>query len=58
MHHIAVSSDDVEKDIAAMKDKGIKMIDEVPRTGAHGTKIAFIHPKETKVLIELTEEKH
>ena len=48
----------VEKDIAAMKDKGIKMIDEVPRTGAHGTKIAFIHPKETKVLIELTEEKH
>ena len=51
MHHIAVSSDDVEKDIAAMKDKGIKMIDEVPRTGAHGTKIAFIHPKETKVQI-------
>jgi len=58
MHHISMSSDNVEKDIEAMKNKGIKMIDETPRNGAHGTKIAFIHPKETKVLIELTEEKH
>jgi methylmalonyl-CoA epimerase len=58
MHHIAVSSDDIEKDLKEMKEKGIKLIDEVPRNGAHGTKIAFIHPKETKVLLELTEEKH
>ncbi len=58
MHHISVSSDDIEKDLKEMKEKGIRLIDEVPRNGAHGTKIAFIHPKETKVLLELTEEKH
>ncbi|HNW82868.1 MAG TPA: methylmalonyl-CoA epimerase [bacterium] len=58
MHHLAVSSENVEADIEKMKKKGIKLIDEVPRRGAHGTKIAFIHPKETKILLELTEEKH
>ena len=58
MHHLAVSSDNVEKDLEIMKQKGIKLVDEVPRRGAHGTKIAFIHPKETKILLELTEEKH
>ncbi len=58
MHHLSVSSDNIEKDLESMKSKGIKLIDEVPRRGAHGTKIAFIHPKETKVLLELTEEKH
>lgn len=58
MHHLAVSSENVEKDLEIMKQKGIKLVDEVPRRGAHGTKIAFIHPKETKILLELTEEKH
>lgn len=58
MHHLSVSSENIEKDLEEMKKKGIRLIDEVPRKGAHGTKIAFIHPKETKILIELTEEKH
>lgn len=58
MHHLAVSSENVEADLEEMKKKGIKLVDEVPRRGAHGTKIAFIHPKETKILLELTEEKH
>lgn len=58
MHHLAVSSDNVEADLEEMKKKGVKLVDEVPRRGAHGTKIAFIHPKETKILLELTEEKH
>lgn len=58
LHHLAVSSDDVEADIAQTKEKGLRMIDEVPRGGAHHTKIAFVHPKETKVLIEFTEETH
>jgi len=39
-----------------MKDKGLKMIDESPRYGAGGAKIAFMHPKSTgRVLIELSE---
>ena len=58
MHHLSVSSENIEKDLEEMKKKGIRLIDEVPRKGAHGTKIAFIHPKETKVLLELTEETH
>ncbi|HRZ79199.1 MAG TPA: methylmalonyl-CoA epimerase [bacterium] len=58
MHHLAVSSDNVEAELEEMKKKGVKLVDEVPRRGAHGTKIAFIHPKETKILLELTEEKH
>ena len=58
LHHLAVSSDDVVADIAQTKEKGLRMIDEVPRSGAHHTKIAFVHPKETKVLIEFTEETH
>ena len=50
--------EDVAKDIEVMKEKGVRMIDENPRGGAHQTKIAFIHPKETRVLVELTEQTH
>ncbi|MBR6244666.1 methylmalonyl-CoA epimerase [bacterium] len=56
IQHLAISSDDVEADIALMKSKGLRMIDETPRNGAHGTRIAFIHPKGTKILLELTQE--
>ncbi|MBN2878054.1 MAG: methylmalonyl-CoA epimerase [Clostridia bacterium] len=55
MHHIAVRVDNIEKALAELKDKGIRLIDETPRYGAGGAKIAFVHPKETKVLIELTQ---
>lgn len=56
IHHIALRVDDVSKAIEAMKAQGIQMIDEVPRIGAHGAKIAFIHPKSTPgVLIELCQ---
>ena len=58
IHHLAISSEDVAKDIEVMKEKGVRMIDETPRGGAHQTKIAFIHPKETRVLVELTEQTH
>ena len=58
LHHIAVRVDDVAKAIENMKAKGIRMIDEVPRNGAHGAKIAFIHPKSTPgVLLELCQRK-
>lgn len=56
LHHIALRVENIEKHLAKLKADGIKLIDEVPRIGAHGKKIAFIHPKSTGgVLIELTE---
>lgn len=56
IHHIAYQSDDISKEIKNLEDNGIKMIDKKPREGAHGTKIAFIHPKSSKkVLTEICE---
>lgn len=56
IQHIAYRVDDIDKAIAEMKQKGIRMIDENPRYGAGGAKIAFLHPKSTNgVLIELCE---
>lgn len=56
VQHIAYRVDDIEKAIEEMKAKGIRMIDEKPRYGAGGAKIAFLHPKSTHgVLIELCE---
>ncbi len=56
VQHLAVRVENIEAAIAEMKEKGIRMIDEVPRYGAGGAKIAFCHPKSTGgVLIELTE---
>jgi methylmalonyl-CoA/ethylmalonyl-CoA epimerase len=45
VHHIAYSVPDIEAAIAALKASGSRMIDEVPREGAHGARIAFVHPK-------------
>jgi methylmalonyl-CoA/ethylmalonyl-CoA epimerase len=57
IHHIAFDVDDIETELSRLKKTGIRLIDEKPRLGAHGTKIAFIHPKESKgVLVELTEQ--
>ena len=56
IHHIAYETDDINQEIAGMKEKSVQMIDEVPRNGAHGSKIAFIHPKSSgKVLTEICE---
>lgn len=54
--HIAYRVDNIEEAILELKDKGIRMIDEKPRYGAGGAKIAFIHPKSTGgLLIELCQ---
>ena len=45
VHHVAYGVPDVEKAIAQLIAAGARMIDAVPRAGAHGAKIAFIHPK-------------
>jgi methylmalonyl-CoA/ethylmalonyl-CoA epimerase len=56
MHHLCYQVDDIEAQIAELKKKQVRMIDDEPRSGAHGSKIAFLHPKSSaKVLTELTQ---
>ena len=47
----------IEESLAALKAKGVKLINEEPVPGAHGTRVAFLHPKGTRgVMLELVEE--
>lgn len=56
LQHIAYRVENIEKALAELKEKGVRLIDETPRYGAGGSKIAFIHPKATGgVLVELSE---
>jgi methylmalonyl-CoA epimerase len=56
LHHICLEVDDIEATLADYKAQGIRLIDEVPRIGAEGHRVAFIHPQSTNgVLIELEE---
>lgn len=58
MQHIAFKVENIEEAIAYMQEKGMRMIDEAPRYGAGGAKIAFVHPKSShRVLVELSERK-
>lgn len=58
IQHVALRVDDIENAIAEMKEKGYQMIDESPRYGAGGAKIAFVHPRSTGgILLELSERK-
>lgn len=56
VHHVAYQVDDIEEKLAELKAAGVQLIDETPRTGAHGWRIAFIHPKACHgVLTELVQ---
>ncbi len=56
IHHVAFRVENIEEALAELKEKGIQLIDQVPRKGAGGAKIAFLHPKATSgVLVELCE---
>ncbi|MHB0962448.1 MAG: methylmalonyl-CoA epimerase [Gemmatimonadaceae bacterium] len=56
IHHICFNVDDLDGTLVKAKAAGITLIDEVPRIGAEGKRIAFLHPKSTGgVLIELSE---
>lgn len=56
IQHIAFRVDNLEERLAELKNKGIRLIDEKPRYGAGGARIAFLHPKATYgTLIELCE---
>ena len=56
IQHIAFRVDDIEEALEQMRRKGVRLIDEKPRYGAGGARIAFLHPKSTGgVLVELCE---
>ncbi|HJP59314.1 MAG TPA: methylmalonyl-CoA epimerase [Gemmatimonadaceae bacterium] len=56
IHHICFSVDDIDKMLERCRRAGVQLIDEKPRVGAEGKRIAFLHPKSTGgVLVELTE---
>ncbi len=56
IQHVAFRVENIEAALAELKEKGVRLIDETPRKGAGGAKIAFLHPKATKgVLVELCE---
>lgn len=58
IQHIAFRVDNIENALADLKAKGVRLIDEVPRYGAGGASIAFIHPKATGgILLELSQRK-
>ena len=57
LHHTAYRVDDIDAKLAELKSKGVRLIDEKPRKGAHGNLIAFLHPKSSAgVLIELCQK--
>jgi len=59
IHHVAYEVADIEAAIAQLKASGARMIDETPRSGAHGSRIAFVHPKSSGgVLTELCQVEH
>ncbi len=56
LHHICFRVPDIAAELKRLKKMGHKLIDEVPRPGAHNSQIAFIHPKSTNgTLIELCQ---
>ncbi|MCP4677996.1 MAG: methylmalonyl-CoA epimerase [Deltaproteobacteria bacterium] len=57
IHHVAYEVENLEAAIAEAKEKGMRMIDEEPRIGAGGVRIAFVHPKTASgILTELCEQ--
>jgi len=56
IHHIAFEVDDIYEAVEELKRRGVRLIDETPREGAHGMTIAFIHPKAAHgILMELVQ---
>ena len=58
IHHLAVRTTDIEGELETLKSKGVPLIDEEPRMGMGGNKVAFLHPKAAKILLELVETEH
>ena len=59
MHHVAYATDDIDQTLGKIRDAGLRLIDEQPRIGIGGSRIAFLHPKSTGgVLTEIVEPAH
>ncbi len=55
LHHIALEVSDIDSALAMLKEKGIPLIDAAPRKGVESSRIAFLHPKGTRALLEIVE---
>ena len=56
IHHLALRVDDIVSALAELKARGVRLIDEAPRPGAHDSLVAFVHPASTHgVLVELKQ---
>ena len=56
IHHVAIRVTDIRASLASLKEKGTRLIDETPRTGAGGCLVAFVHPSSANgVLLELVQ---
>ncbi|MFM7232022.1 MAG: methylmalonyl-CoA epimerase [bacterium] len=59
LHHVSLEVADLAGQLAQAKAAGVRLIDEAPRPGAHGTQVAFLHPKSTGgVLLEMCQSDH
>lgn len=57
IHHVALTVDDIDALAGELAAAGVRLINEQPRPGAHGTRVVFVHPKSTGgVLVELVQE--
>ncbi len=57
VHHVCFKVADIDGAISRTRSMGVKMIDETPKSGVHGTRVAFLHPKDTfGVLMEYAQE--
>ncbi|GAB5449755.1 MAG: methylmalonyl-CoA epimerase [Halioglobus sp.] len=56
LHHLCFRSDDIEADVARLREKGYVFLSDAPSPGAHGSMVIFIHPKSADgVLIEINQ---
>ena len=58
IHHLAIGVNNIVEELNTLKAKGIPLVDTEPKIGAGGHKVAFLHPKATKILLELVEVAH
>jgi methylmalonyl-CoA/ethylmalonyl-CoA epimerase len=58
LHHLALRVADLDAALQALAERGVRLVDDQPRPGAGGTRVAFVHPKATHgLLLELVEER-
>jgi methylmalonyl-CoA/ethylmalonyl-CoA epimerase len=59
LHHVAYATEDIDSALGAVREAGLKLIDEEPRVGIRNSRVAFLHPRSTGgVLTELVEPAH